>query len=61
MSIPIMILGDSSVGKTRSAKFLNPNDTFIIQPVRKPLPFKSSDWKRWDNETKTGSIVVTDK
>ena len=60
MSIPVMIIGDSGTGKTRSLKHLKPEETFIIQPERKPLPFKSSDWKRWNNETKSGSVVVTD-
>jgi hypothetical protein len=60
MSIPVMIIGDSGTGKTRSLKHLNPEETFIIQPERKPLPFRSSGWKRWNNETKSGSIVVTD-
>lgn len=61
MAIPIMILGESGSGKTRSAKSLNPAETLIIQPIKKPLPFRSADWKAWDKETKTGSVVRTDK
>ncbi|MGL5490851.1 MAG: ATP-binding protein, partial [Shewanella sp.] len=61
MAIPIMILGESGSGKTRSAKSLNPNETLIIQPIKKPRPFRSSEWKQWDKESKTGSVFRCDK
>lgn len=61
MAIPIMILGDSGSGKTRSLKSLSPDETIIIQPIKKPLPFRSADWKPWNKETRTGSVVRTDK
>lgn len=60
MGIPVFILGESGSGKSTSLRNLNPQDCILIQSVRKPLPFRSSDWKLWDNQTKTGSIVVTD-
>ncbi len=60
MSVPVLVLGDSGTGKTRSLKNMNAEETFLIQPKAKPLPFKSSDWAKWDNESKTGSIVRTD-
>ncbi|UVD32304.1 ATPase [Vibrio phage vB_VaM_H2] len=60
MSVPVMVIGDSGTGKTRSLKNLNASECFLVQPKSKPLPFKSSDWLKWDNESKTGSIVRTD-
>lgn len=36
----IMILGESGSGKSTSIENLNPKETFIIQVVNKPLPFK---------------------
>lgn len=61
MAIPIMILGESGSGKTRSAKTLDPSETLIIQPIKKPLPFRSAEWKQWDKTTKSGSVIKTDK
>lgn len=61
MAIPVMILGESGSGKTRSAKNLDPSESLIIQPIKKPLPFRSSDWKPWDKEAKSGSVVKSDK
>jgi type II secretory pathway predicted ATPase ExeA len=60
MAIPIMVLGESGSGKTRSAKNLDPAETLIIQPIKKPLPFRSSEWKAWNKETKSGSVYQTD-
>lgn len=60
MAIPVMILGDSGTGKTRSIKTLNPQETLVIQPITKPLPFKSSEWKVWNSEKKTGSKIHTE-
>lgn len=60
MSVPVLVLGDSGTGKTRSIKQLNPDETLIIQPVKKPLPFKSANWKMWDFEAKTGSKIHLD-
>lgn len=61
MAIPIMVLGDSGSGKTRSAKNLNPDETLIIQPIKKPLPFRSAAWKQWNKAERTGSVVKADK
>lgn len=61
MAIPVLVLGDSGTGKTRSAKSLMPDETLIIQPIKKPLTFKGAkDWKMWDSESKTGSRIVCD-
>ena len=35
-----MILGESGSGKSTSIENLNPKETFIVQAVNKPLPFK---------------------
>lgn len=45
MSIATLILGESGTGKTASLRNLNPEDVLLIQPVRKPLPFRSAGWK----------------
>lgn len=61
MAIPVMVLGDSGSGKTRSLKNLNPDETIVIQPIRKPLPFRSAEWKSFDKEAKKGSVIVSDQ
>ena len=40
MSIGVMIIGESGTGKSRSIKTLNPESTFLIKTLNKPLPFK---------------------
>ena len=60
MGIPVMILGESGTGKTSSLRDLDPDSTLLIQTVAKPLPFRSAGWKPWDNQTKSGSVVITD-
>jgi adenylate kinase family enzyme len=40
MATGIMILGESGSGKSTSIENLNPKETFIVQAVNKPLPFK---------------------
>lgn len=59
MGTPVFILGESGSGKSASLRNLNPDETIVIQAVKKPLPFKNK-WKPWDPQTKTGSIAVTD-
>lgn len=44
MSIATFIIGESGTGKTASLRNLNPRDVLLIQPVRKPLPFRSAGW-----------------
>ncbi|HUH37641.1 MAG TPA: ATP-binding protein, partial [Spongiibacteraceae bacterium] len=61
MSIVTMVLGESGTGKSASLRNLGPANALLIQAVRKPLPFKSPEWKRFDNETcRTGNIFHTD-
>lgn len=45
MSTAILILGESGTGKSASMRNLDPAHTLLIQAVKKPLPFKSPDWK----------------
>lgn len=62
MSVSTLILGPSGSGKSTSMRSLDPASTLLIQVVKKPLPFKSTDWKRFDKETcKDGNVFVTDR
>lgn len=60
MSIACMILGESGSGKSTSLRNLDPDQTLLIQSVRKPLPFKSGAWKPVTRENPKGSVYVTD-
>jgi hypothetical protein len=61
MSIATIILGESGTGKSSSLRNLNPKDVLLIQAVKKPLPFKSPNWKPVTKETPTGSIFHSDQ
>lgn len=61
MSYPVLILGESGTGKTTSLRNLNPEHCVLIQSVKKPLPFRSAGWIRYNPETKEGNVFVTDK
>jgi hypothetical protein len=58
MSISALILGESGTGKSTSLRNLDPAQTLLIQAIRKPLPFRSSDWKL---VKEGGNIIVTDQ
>lgn len=58
MSIAIMILGESGTGKSTSLRNLDPDHTLLIQAVKKPLPFRSTEWKPATKDG--GSVFVTD-
>lgn len=60
MSTATMIIGESGTGKSTSLRNLKPEQTLLIQAVRKPLPFRSKDWKQATKENPNGSIFVTD-
>lgn len=60
MSIATMILGESGTGKSASLRNLTPENTLLIQAVKKPLPFRSSGWKQATKDNPNGSIYVSD-
>lgn len=61
MSISTLILGPSGSGKSASMRNLDPANTLLIQSVPKPLPFRSSAWKKFHKETaKDGNVFTTD-
>lgn len=60
MSYATLILGESGTGKTCSLRNLNPLNTLLIQPTRKPLPFRAMDWREARKKGDNGNIVVTD-
>lgn len=45
MSIATLIIGESGTGKSTSLRNLDPEQTLLVQAVRKPLPFRSTGWK----------------
>lgn len=62
MGYSIMIIGQSGSGKSRSLVNLNPETSFLIQSIRKPMPFKG--WReKWIESTKEnpkGNLLVSD-
>lgn len=58
MSIGTLILGESGSGKSTSLRNLDPAQTLLIQAIKKPLPFRSKDWKPVKDG---GNIVVSDQ
>lgn len=60
MAIPVLIIGDSGLGKTHSLRSLPPSQTLLIQSTPKRLPFRSLDWKNLSRENPDGSVYCTD-
>lgn len=58
MSYACLILGESGTGKTCSLRNLDPKNTLLIQPVRKPLPFRSTGWKEIKAKGDGNNILV---
>lgn len=59
MSVATFILGQSGTGKSTSLQNLDPTKVLLIQTIRKPLPFRSANWKPLTKEG--GTVFVTDK
>ena len=59
MAQKTLVIGESGTGKSTSMRNLDPAITAIVNPVGKPLPFKSRNGKftTLDNETKSSAIV----
>jgi len=53
-------MGESGTGKSTSLRNFNPEDVLLLQAVKKPLPFKSKDWKTISKDQPAGSVFVTD-
>ena len=58
MSYACLILGESGTGKTCSLRNLDPKNPLLIQPVRKPLPFRSTGWKEIKQKGDGNNILV---
>lgn len=62
MSHTLLIMGESGSGKSTSLRNLNPEETFIINVLDKPLPFKGfkKNYKRVSSDGKIGNYFATD-
>jgi hypothetical protein len=60
MAISTVVMGKSGTGKSTSLRNLDPSKVLLIQPLRKPLPFRSANWQPWNGKEKTGTVAVTD-
>lgn len=58
MSYATLVLGESGTGKTCSLRNLDPKNALLIQPVRKPLPFRSAGWKEIKAKGDGNNILV---
>lgn len=54
-----MIIGESGTGKTTSLRNFKAEEVLLIQAVKKPLPFRSKDWKTIA-KNQPGSVYVSD-
>lgn len=60
MSTPILLLGESGTGKSTAYRNLKPENTLLLQAIKKPLPFKADGWGYWSESNKAGNIFATD-
>ncbi len=60
MAQKTLVMGESGTGKSTSLRNLDPAITAIVNPVGKPLPFKSKNGKFTilNNETKSSNITA---
>lgn len=57
MSYSCLIIGESGTGKTASLRNLDPSKCLLIQPVRKPLPFRNKGWHEL-SKNQPGNVFV---
>ncbi len=59
MSDAVLILGGSGAGKSTAVRTLDPKETFIINVIDKPLPFKGwkSKYPKYSTSNKDGNMV----
>src|SRR6266851_2709948 len=62
MSNTSLIMGESGTGKSTSIRNLNPKETFIINVLNKPLPFKGykSNYTKLSADGLTGNYYSSD-
>lgn len=62
MSNTSLIIGESGTGKSTSIRNLNPAETFIINVLNKPLPFKGykASYTKISADAKTGNYYSSD-
>lgn len=62
MSESILIIGESGSGKSTSVRKIDPATAFLIQAIRKSLPFKGwrDHWREVSKERKGGNLLVSD-
>ena len=60
MSNLILVIGESGTGKSTSIETLDPKETFIIQVVQKPLPFRGfkKNYPIFSKENPKGNRVI---
>ena len=56
----ILILGESGTGKSTSIRTLDPNETFIINVLNKPLPFRNFEKVYTKATADSGNYIATD-
>jgi hypothetical protein len=63
MSNATLIIGESGSGKSTSLRNLNPSETFIINVLDKPLPFKGfkRNYTKVTKENPQGNYISSDK
>lgn len=63
MSNAVLILGNSGTGKSTAIRTLPPEETFIINVLDKPLPFRGANkkYQRVSKELPTGNYYASDK
>lgn len=62
MATSTLIMGESGTGKSSSIRNLDVNETFIINVLDKPLPFKGfkSKYTRFSKENENGNYYASD-